>query len=685
MLLIFVGLAIVAFVLTDSQQMLMGSQSRDVGTIAGESISQEQFINYVESIKNNYIQNGLTVNETMMQNIRNQAWDQMIYDIVYADLFNETGLSVTSAERVDMVQGANIAPVILQNFGDPATGTIDRESLNNYLASLNLNPQARINWEILESQIAADRIRTKYDNLIAKTNYATLPEAQREYNSQLDGIDVDYVYFPYSSVPDSTISVTDADLRAYLSEHSEEYQVPESRSLEYVIFPIIPSAADSASYWDEMERYRQQLLATEDDSTYAIVTTEQGIGFSTYTPRTLPGDLPDNIGGMKEGDIIGPKLTDGVFSMYKLSAIEKAETKFVKASHILINTEGMSDVDKRAARNRVNGLLRQLRNGADFAQLARENSDDSSAPLGGDLGWYEENTGWDPEFEKAAFSRRTKGLVNRVVESQFGYHLIKVDEVPTANRYKIASIQIEMAPSIDTRNEVYMEMAEFAADATSYDRYTELTNEKGYSVFSGSNIESNSSSIGSLRNARSIVIWLFNEAERGDVKDFELDDQYVVAVHTNRVSEGTADLESVRLEIEGKVRNEKKLEALKTRVGALSGSLAEMATAYGPQARFYSSNALRLNSNSLPNVGNAPEAIGAAYGLINVGDRTSVVGVDLGVVLLELKGKTSAAEIADYTAYENQIVQRLAAQARFTLAQSIKDRANVTDERYKYY
>jgi peptidyl-prolyl cis-trans isomerase D len=687
LLVVVVGLSITAFVLTDlvGSKSGMSGNNRDVGEIAGETISQDQFVNYVENIKNNYIQQGVNPNEAMMQNIRNQAWDQMIFDVMYGELYGQVGLTITQDERVDMVQGNNIAPIILQYFGDPATGQLDRNQLNNFLTQGSVDPQARYNWEVTESQIASERIRTKYDNLLLKTNYATLAESQREYASQLASVNIDYAYFPFDAIDDASVTVTDGELNAYLTAHKDEYQVTQSRSIEYTTFEVTPSAADSATYKKDLENIKSQLETTEDDSTFATLNTEQGIGFNTYNPKTLPVDLAVNIAGMKEGDVYGPSLTNGIYSLYKLSGIEDAETKFVKASHILFNTESLDATGKSAARTKANSLLAKIRNGADFAQMARENSEDSSAPVGGDLGWYEENTARDEAFSAAIFGRTRKGLIPRLVESQFGYHIITVEEVPTTKRYKVANIQILLTPSFETRNVVFQQASEFASAAKSYQDFSNISNERGYPVFSGDNIGPNSNIIGSLPDPRQIVVWLYSEAERESVKDFELDDTYVVAVHTNRVEEGTASLASVRTDIENKVKGDKKVELLKARVAALSGTLQEMTTAFGETGKFYTTAILRMNTNSLPNVGTAPEAIGAAHALANAGDRSGVIATSDGVIVIELKSKSEAADIADYTAYENQLMQRMSSQQRYLLAQSMRERASVVDERYKFY
>ncbi len=99
----------------------------------------------------------------------------------------------------------------------------------------------------------------------------------------------------------------------------------------------------------------------------------------------------------------------------------------VKARHILIKTQGKSDAEKKQALAKAEDILKQLKAGADFAQLAMKNSDDSSnAPKGGDLGWFVRGQ-MVPEFDKAAFALNA-GQLSGIVTTEFGYHIIKVDE-----------------------------------------------------------------------------------------------------------------------------------------------------------------------------------------------------------------------------------------------------------------
>jgi peptidyl-prolyl cis-trans isomerase D len=115
----------------------------------------------------------------------------------------------------------------------------------------------------------------------------------------------------------------------------------------------------------------------------------------------------------------------------------------VHARHILLKTDGKSDAEKKALQAKAEDLLKQLKNGADFAELAKKNSNDGSAEQGGDLGWFVRNQ-MVPEFDTVAFSLKPKEL-SGVVTSQFGYHIIQVMEKDAAKLKPFEEVKDELA------------------------------------------------------------------------------------------------------------------------------------------------------------------------------------------------------------------------------------------------
>ena len=116
----------------------------------------------------------------------------------------------------------------------------------------------------------------------------------------------------------------------------------------------------------------------------------------------------------------------------------------VKASHILIRSSRTDDMKKReVARKKAQEIKAKLDQGADFDELARANSQDSSAKAGGDLGYFSRGQ-MVPEFEKAAFELPVGGI-SAPVETEFGYHIIKVDERRAAKKLRYDDIKADLA------------------------------------------------------------------------------------------------------------------------------------------------------------------------------------------------------------------------------------------------
>ena len=688
LLVVVVGLSILAFVLTDllsNNSSLFGGNSQFVGEIDGQEISQEDFANLVDNLKRYY---GITTsNDGSLQFVREQAWNQLVRDIAFGNKLNELGLEISTNERIDIVQGKNLSPSMLQFF-QQFVGATDQQSIKQFLSQLPAyGPEAQFYFANAEQQAMIQRREEKFTNLFAKTGYVTLEEAKQAYKAQFDIADVEYLYVPFSSVSDDQIGdISDSEIRTYLNNNEEKYTVEETRSVQYVRFPVIPSAEDSASYRAQMMDIKAALESGDNDSTYAISVTEQGAGFSIYDPSALPNVVADNLSTLKKGDILGPDLQGGIYTIHKVSDIVPTNDEFARVSQIVFNLAGKTPADQQAVRKTANDVLRQVRNGESFDALARQYSEGQNSTAGGSLGWIKKGDTRIVDIENEVFKRTRKGVIPRLIERNNKVYIVNVTETKISNRYKVAQIIVEMIPSYDTENEVYRKAAEFALSAYGPEEFNKVAGENGYSVFSGNSIDKNAAGVGSVENSRQVVSWLYGEASMGDVKEFDLDNEYLVAVFDGQTDEGIQDIEDVRSEIERILREDKKAEFIQSKIANLSGSVSEMATSYGPEAQVYNDNSVSLNENTLLNVGNAPEAVGAAVALQNEGDKTKpIVAQGLGVVVLQLKAKTTAAEIGDYTSYENELLSSAINSVNSKLNQSVIDRVEVTDSRYKFY
>lgn len=700
----FVAFSMLAFILTDlfqSNSTLLGGDDRNIAEIAGADISYEEFQAKVEELSYVFaINNGREPQGDEQESVREQAWNALILENAYYPQYDELGVVLTAAEQKDMVQGNNIHPQIKQFFTDPNTGQFSKERVQQFLASLS-NPQAatqRASWVTFEQSLIKSRLTSKYTNLMELSNYVTDEEAKSKYVAQNSNMTVDYFYVPFFSVSDSLFTVTDSELQSYLSDHSSEYKRDESRSISYVTFPIEPSADDSAFVKEEIVSLAEGLASADNDSIFAMRNSD---GANYFRSINDPGLIPTGLVDAEVGTVTEPILVNGVYTIQKLSDISEGNEAFVKARHILIEMDGTSESAKAEAKATANDILSKLKRGADFDELAAENSaDQSNANNGGDLGWFGENGGFVQSFKDAVFAHKGAGLLPEPVETSFGYHIIRIDEPKTYTTYKIAVIEKELFESDATLNEIYRQADLLSANSDDTESFVEYAKEQGMSVKNASSIGKNDTRVGVLSDARTITLWLYNEAEVGKVSDvFELANNYVVAVMTGRQMEGTAQLAQVRNEIKSKVLNEKKAANIKEKIAGLNSDDYEaMKEAYGSKARSGSAD-LTLSSNSFPNVGFAPEAVGVAFSL-EEGEKTAPFETTNGVLLITATTKSLATDQENYDSFKatvaNERRSRQTVIANFPLSFSplfvpqsldnaVKEFAEIDDKRYKFF
>ena len=700
----FVAFSMFAFILTDlfqSNSTLFGSNDRNVAEIAGTDISYEQFQAKVQELSYVFaVNNGREPLANEQKQIRDQAWNALILENAYYPQFSELGIQVTEDEQLDMVQGNNIHPQIKQFFTDPNTGEFSKANVTQFLSSLS-NPQAaaqRASWVSFEQSLLQNRLVSKYASLMENSDFVTKEEAKAKYVAQNSNMSVDYFYVPFFSVKDSMFNISDSEMESYLSSHSEQYQREESRSISYVSFNIEPSADDSAFVRDEIRALAEGFATADNDSIYAMRNSD---GTNYFRTINDPGLIPVGLVGAEVGTVSAPVLTNGVYTVQKLSDITEGDEAFVKARHILIESDGTSASAKDEARAKANDILKQLKRGADFAELAAENSaDQSNANNGGDLGWFGEEGSFVQSFKDAVFAHKGTGLLAEPVETSFGFHIIRIDEPKTYTAYKVAVIEKELFESDATLNETYRQADLLASNSDDTESFIAKAEEAGLQVRNASNIAKNDSRVGVITDARAITLWLYNDAEVDKVSDvFELDNTYVVAVMTGRQMEGTAKLSQVRNEIESKVLNEKKAKFIKDKIAGLSaGDFDAMKEAYGTEARTGSAD-LTLNSNSFPNVGFAPEAVGVAFSL-EEGEKTAAFEITNGVLVLSATSKTLASDQENYDSYKttvaNERKSRQTVIANFPLSFSplfvpqaldnaVKEFADIEDKRYKFF
>ena len=679
-----VGFSIAAFVLGDilgPNSSLIGQNRNIVGSINGEEIDLVRFNAVYEELTYNFsLNNGRSPTQQEVSELRDQAWERLINDISYVEEFNKIGLTVTDKESVDMVQGNNIHPMIIQAFSDPSTGSFNKDNVIGYLQNLSNQPANQQQaWFSFESNLKPMRLRTKYDNLIAQSTYYNSLDAEAEYFNTSSQIDLAYFYIPFFAVSDTLFDVSTNEMRSYLNKNKSDYNQDETRSIDYAFFSVQPSAEDSTFFENEINDIRSNLMSSNiiDDSTYAVINSDSFNPYIKYNPDELPTDLV----GKDVGFITEPTYENGSISIKKLSKIDQDAQEKARAKHILLTFD---DSNKSTVRTEANRILNLLRSGSDFEETARTYSQDGSASNGGDLGWFTDGMMVKP-FQDAVFSRRRSGLIPRIIETDFGFHIINVTYPKTRTSYFVANISKDILPSDNTRNNIYRSAELFKLDVKSTeDVFSDYLKENNIIGGNISDIDKNSTEVGTIPNARNVILWSYSDDRYvGEVSDvLETDEGYIVAQINEMKDEGTKKLDEVENSIKRRIIDEKKYEYLKEILVDYS-SLQDLKDNSG-LGDIYRSSGISMTENSLSNVGFSPESIGTAFSM-QEGELTRPFKIDGGVIVLGLESKVLADTLSNYDDYRNTLIQTNRFNVPLKIDDAIKHFSDIEDDRYKFF
>ena len=417
LLLVVIGFAMLAFILTDLMSSSSGTVSNDLvlGEVGDEEIDYQFFEQRVQQSFDAQKSSNPQVN---IDQVRNSVWNQVVRESILSNQFDALGLLVSSSELFDMVQGNNPYPTVKQSFTNPETGEFDRKRLLQFLKEDINNDetgQAMQQWLNFEEAIRKERQNNKYNALIAKGFSVSDWEARQVKKNQDEIRNVSYVQIPLQSIPDSLVSVSDSDIKSYIKANSTKYQQISSRAIEYVVFNVNPSEDDKKYAQDWISDIKSEFAEVDDNELFIRKNSDIFNPFVFVSPE----DISENVSSLISspiGTIVGPfKLNQNTLRLAKLT--EKGlRPDSVEARHILLSTSNAEII--------IDSLKNVIENGQSFTSLAEQFSEDKgSAKNGGNLGWFSEGT-MVKEFNDACFSTVKGELV--IVNTQFGTHLIEI-------------------------------------------------------------------------------------------------------------------------------------------------------------------------------------------------------------------------------------------------------------------
>jgi peptidyl-prolyl cis-trans isomerase D len=687
------------FLSGNGQFSFFGGQDNSVGSIAGNSIDAKEFENQVQAQVQNYQRQGRNVTDRELQEIRQQVWQDFIFKHAYQQEFDALGLKVSDAELREMVQGTkNLHPQIMQmgRFANPQTGQFDRNLLTDFINAY-VNNQLPIaekeQWEQVKDFLIQQRLREKYTALMSNSSYVTTAEAKKEYAAQNTRADLKYLYVPFYSINDTTVKVEDKDISAYYDAHKKEFQGYDSRSMSYVVYQVLPSKDDSAGLYSDLKRFAGELAIAPNAQKYASDNSDTKV---TYLKpyNELTDDMKSVIGTSIQGALMqkdGKQIfkEGNSYSLHKFEGTETDSLYTARASHILIRSDStMADSVRAKALAKAQGLLAQIKGGADFATLASQNGEDGTRQQGGDLGYFKNNGQMIKPFQDAIFGFSGTGLLPNLVKTDFGYHIIKVTEAKSNTKYKIATLTRTIEPSDATRTAILQKAENLRNSIKSVKDLEDAAKKDGkLVVLKADRVYPEATTINTLQNAREIVRWAFNkDTDAGDVSNttFEVDNNMVVAILTAASEKDSPKAEDFKDGITAKVRNEKKATQILAKLGTASGALEALAQKYGAGAVVENAANINLANGTLTSAGADPIAIGKGLGLAQ-GKRSKPFTTETGVFIMENSKVTNAPEVADYTMYKTQIQQRTGGYTLGLVNQAIVDNAKIVDNRAKMY
>ncbi|RUT78152.1 peptidylprolyl isomerase [Ancylomarina longa] len=692
---IIIGGALLAFIAGDALKSggsLLANSRNEMAEIAGESINirdfQKRFNHSVEVAK--LMSGQSAIPSDQIERMREQVWQQMVQEIVMNREYDELGISVSSDELFDMVQGRNIDPTIRQLFQNE-NGTVNPEQIVSTLKQLisapNGTPQ-KAYWLNIEEAISNQRTLTKYNSLIQKGLYMPNAIVKDLANRGSKKVDFNYIVKSYNLISDSTVTVSNDEIQSYYNEHQDLFKQTESRRIDYVPFLIEPSTED----YKATEKWVADIKGdfTSEINNIQFVDLNGDTKFNPYyfkKDEIKNKDLQEFSFTGKKGEVFGPYFENETYKLAKISDIKMLPDS-VKARHILIRPiKG----DMKSAQAKADSLKTLIEKGARFADIAKSNSDDQgSAVNGGDLGWFTQGK-MIQEFNDAAFNSKKNEI--KVVLTKFGAHVIQVTNLgKKVKKVQLAIIDRKVEASQKTTQAAYAIARTFAGNNQDKDSFFKAISDQKLQRRTA-NLKRDTKLIPGLENSRDLVRAAFKNDEMESILlnnensgVFEFGNKFVVAILSDIKAEGYAAVKDVASTIKREIRKDKKAKLIIAELTRDSkGAQSLLSVAQKENLELKNASGISFQSFQIPGAGIEPNVISTAS-ILEKGKLSSPVKGNQGVYVL-LVTNTSEDKVTNETinVYKSRLEQGYQYRTNYQSYQALKDNANVVDKRYKFF
>ncbi|HCK05785.1 MAG TPA: peptidylprolyl isomerase [Flavobacteriaceae bacterium] len=611
----------------------------------------------------------------------NLVWDRQLKSLLYDQQVKALGLTISEEQLNDQLR------MTLANnptFQDE-NGLYSDARLLEYMAAIQNNARAKQQWDTFLKGVRESLGQSTYATLVASGMEVSMADGEQLYRFENDKIDIEYLHVPYSSIADEDVTVSESEIKTYIREHAQDFEVDPLVDLEYVIFEESASNEDMEAQKEDLTALIDGFNAADDVAFYVNDNSDQNFVDQWVRKEGMAQILRDSLLALPEGDVYGPYRDGSNFKLSKVVATMQMPDS-VEARHILIPV-GLSRADSitrspAEALAFADSLYAELKkNRRKFADFVRAHSSDlGSVEKGGHYDYFGYNTMVAP-FRDFCFEGRTGDL--GVVESQFGVHIIEIEgQKEKSTAYKVATISREIEPSEATLSLVFSESAKFE-EAARNEGFSVAADQKGLTPRPVNRIGALDANIPGIGNNRSIINWAFQgDVAVGDVKRFNLNESYVVAQVTRKSTEkALMSVAEASATVTPILRKQKKAQII--RQGLSGTTLQELASSQNVTVK--TASALTRATPTIAGAGTEPVVVGAAFG-VGALNTTELIDGETGVFKVRVLSEQPAVDLENYSSYVNQIKSGLLVNAINTrIFNALKAIADIEDNRADFY
>lgn len=579
LLVIVIGLALFAFIAGDAWKIFQPHQGKqDVGEVNGDPISAQDYQKLVDEYSEilKFTGGMSALSDEQLTQVKDEVWRAYVNNKLIANEADKLGLTVTKAEVQNIINEGR-DPILLQTpFRNQQTGAFDKDVLKKFLAEyskMDKNMPAQYQeyyqslykfWTFIEKTLIQNRLAEKYQNLITLSMLSNPVEAQAVFDERVNQNDLLLAVLPYNSIVDSTVSVSEAELKDLYNKKKEQFkQYVETRDIKYIDVQIAPSTEDRETVHNEVIEYSTQLAAVPSDYSSFIRSTSSTVPFSdVFISKTAyPSDVRSRLDSAAVGKVYGPyyNQAEDSYNAFKVIATQTLpDSVQYRQIQVAAQTE-------EGTRTLADSIFNALKGGADFAVLAKKYNNGDGEAVWLTAASYEK-ANLDAMNAKYINAITTASIneLNNVNLGQVNVIFQVLDKKAVKDKYKVAVIKRPVDFSKETYNKAYNDFSQFIASNGSLDQLEKNAEENGYRILEKKDFRSSDHMVGGIKGTRDALKWIF-EAKPGEVSQLyecgESDHMMVVAV-TGVNKEGYRSLDAVKDMLKSEIIKDKKADKI---------------------------------------------------------------------------------------------------------------------------